>query len=248
MSYEAFAAGYDALTQNVDYDACAAFLCAALKRYGIDDGLVLDLACGTGTVTAALAAAGYTLIGADASADMLAVAQQKMQEKRLDALFLCQDMGALDLYGTVRAAVCTLDSLNHLPNRAAVEAALSRVSLFLEPGGVFVFDVNTPYKHREVLADNTFVYDTPAVYCVWQNTPLPGDAVEISLDFFFPTGKDAYRRAAETFTERAYAPAEWADMLQKAGLTILEMHDGYTDAPPREKSERVVYVTRKEPV
>ena len=248
MSYEAFAAGYDALTQNVDYDACAAFLCAALRRNGIADGLVLDLACGTGTLTGKLAAAGYSLIGADASPDMLAVARQKAAQAGQDTLFLCQDMCALDLYGTVRAAVCTLDSLNHLPDEAHVQAALARVSLFLEPGGVFVFDVNTPYKHREVLADNVFVYDTDEVYCVWQNAPLPGDAAEIALDFFFPAGKGTYRRLSETFAERAYAPSTWEKLLLSAGLRVLELHDGYTDAPPRETSERVVYVTRKEPV
>lgn len=248
MSYSVFAEGYDALTQNVDYDACAAFLCKILRHCGISNGIVLDLACGTGSVSVRLAKAGYEVIGVDASPDMLAVARQKAQAAGQDILLLCQDMCALDLYGTVRAAVCTLDSLNHLPSADAVREALRRVALFLEPGGIFIFDVNTPYKHREILGNHTFVYDTDEVYCVWQNTALPDDAVQMELDFFFPdeAQEDVYVREHEQITERAYSAAQWEEMLRDAGFRILARYDGYTGASPAAHSERVVYTVQKE--
>lgn len=127
---------------------------------------------------------GYEMIGVDASPDMLCAAQEKCAQAGAEVLFLCQPMEALDLYGTVNAAVCTLDSLNHITDPDTLREVLRRVSLFLEPGGLFVFDVNTPYKHREVLGNHTFVYDLEGLYCVWQNAYCAKDtSVEILLDF-----------------------------------------------------------------
>lgn len=249
MSYEVFADFYDALTDNVDYAVLSKTICSLLARHGLNRGLLLDLGCGTGTLSVLLAKAGYEVVGADISPDMLAVAQEKAFAAGQDILFLCQDMTRLDLYGTLDAAVCTLDALNHLPSRAAVEEALRRVSLFLNPGGVFIFDTNTLYKHREVLGNNTFVYDTDEVYCVWQNE-LQSDekTVDISLDFFMPASDDApiYERASEAFSECAYSGAEWAEMLKNAGFTVLGIFDGYTEKPLTDTSERAVYAVRKD--
>lgn len=248
MSYDVFSAYYDALTENVHYSAIAERICSLLTRYGIDRGLLLDSGCGTGTLSVLLAKQGYEVIGADASPDMLTEAQNKAAESGVQILFLCQPMEQLDLYGTVRAAVCTLDALNHLPNHAAVEAALSRVSLFLEPDGIFIFDVNTLYKHREVLGNKAFVYDTDEVYCVWQNTlRADGATVDIDLDFFVPLKEDGvYERESEHFTESAYSTEVWEEMLARAGLRILERFDGYSENAPHEASERIVYVVGKE--
>lgn len=248
MSYDVFSVYYDTLTENVHYSAIAERICSLLTRYGIDRGLLLDSGCGTGTLSVLLAKQGYEVIGADASPDMLMEAQNKAAESGVQILFLCQPMEQLDLYGTVRAAVCTLDALNHLPNHAAVEAALSRVSLFLEPDGIFIFDVNTLYKHREVLGNKAFVYDTDEVYCVWQNTlRADGATVDIDLDFFVPFEEDGvYERESEHFTESAYSTEEWEKMLARAGLRILERFDGYSENAPHEASERIVYVVGKE--
>lgn len=248
MSYDVFSAYYDALTENVHYSAIAERICSLLTRYGIDRGLLLDSGCGTGTLSVLLAKQGYEVIGADASPDMLTEAQNKAAESGVQILFLCQPMEQLDLYGTVRAAVCTLDALNHLPNHAAVEAALSRVSLFLEPDGIFIFDVNTLYKHREVLGNKAFVYDTDEVYCVWQNTlRADGATVDIDLDFFVPFEEGGvYERESEHFSERAYSTEVWEEMLARAGLRILERFDGYSENAPHEASERIVYVVGKE--
>lgn len=248
MSYDVFSLYYDALTQNVQYSVMANRICSLLTRYGIDRGLLLDLGCGTGTLSVLLAQRGYEVIGVDRSPDMLTEAQNKAAAANAQILFLCQPMEHLDLYGTVRAAVCTLDALNHLPDRAAVETALRRVSLFLEPNGIFIFDVNTIYKHREVLGGKTFVYDTDEVYCVWQNTlRADGTAVDIDLDFFVPSEEDGiYERESEHFSECAYSAEEWEEMLKNAGLRVLAQFDSYAEAAPHEKSERVVYVAGKE--
>lgn len=248
MSYDVFSVYYDTLTENVHYSAIAERICSLLTRYGIDRGLLLDSGCGTGTLSVLLAKQGYEVIGADASPDMLMEAQNKAAESGVQILFLCQPMEQLDLYGTVRAAVCTLDALNHLPNHAAVEAALGRVSLFLEPDGIFIFDVNTLYKHREVLGNKAFVYDTDEVYCVWQNTlRADGATVDIDLDFFVPLEEDGvYERENEHFTECAYSTEEWEEMLARAGLRILERFDSYSENAPHEASERIVYVVGKE--
>ncbi len=248
MSYGVFSLYYDALTENVQYSVMANRICSLLTRYGIDRGLLLDLGCGTGTLSVLLAQRGYEVIGADCSPDMLMEAQNKASEAGAQILFLCQPMEHLDLYGTVRAAVCTLDALNHLPDRAAVETALGRTALFLEPDGVFIFDVNTVYKHREVLGNKTFVYDTDEVYCVWQNTlRADGVTVDIDLDFFVPLEENnIYERESEQFSERAYSAEEWEEMLSNAGLRILERFDGYSQDAPYEKSERIVYIVGKD--
>lgn len=249
MSYDVFSTFYDALTENVQYSAAAAQICSLLTRYGIDRGLLLDLGCGTGTLSVLLSQRGYEVIGADISPEMLAEAQEKAFAAEQSILFLCQDMTKLDLYGTIDAAVCTLDALNHLPSREAVQEALRRVSLFLNPGGLFIFDVNTLYKHREILKNNTFVYDTDAVYCVWQNALHADSAtVDMSLDFFVPVDEDEpiFARAREEFSERAYADGELREMLKNAGFSVLGAFDGYTENLLTETSERAVYVVRKE--
>lgn len=248
MSYGVFSEFYDALTANVSYDTVAQVLGSLLTRYGKGRGLLLDLACGTGSVSVRLAEKGYEVIGVDLSPEMLSEAQNKAYKNGQNILFLCQDMTKLDLYGTVDAAVCTLDGLCHLPDEESVSAALEKVSLFMNPGGVFLFDVNSVYKHRAVLGNNTFVYDTDEVYCVWQNTLLPdGVTVQMDLDFFEPVSDEGdYVRQSERFTERAYPRETLEAMLQKAGFTVLGVFDGYTENPAHDTSERLLYAVRKD--
>ena len=248
MSYGVFSEFYDALTANVSYDTVSQVLSSLLTRYGKSRGLLLDLACGTGSVSVRLAQKGYEVIGVDLSPEMLSEAQNKAYSAGQNILFLCQDMTALDLYGTVDAAVCTLDGLCHLPDEESVFAALQKVSLFMNPGGVFLFDVNSVYKHRAVLGNNTFVYDTDDVYCVWQNTLLPdGVTVQMDLDFFEPVSdKGDYVRQSERFTERAYPKETLEAMLKKAGFTVLDVFDGYSGKPAHDTSERLLFAVRKD--
>lgn len=248
MSYGVFSEFYDALTANVSYDTVSQVLSSLLTRYGKSRGLLLDLACGTGSVSVRLAKKGYEVIGVDLSPEMLSEAQNKAYSAGQNILFLCQDMTALDLYGTVDAAVCTLDGLCHLPDEESVQAALRKVSLFMNPGGVFLFDVNSVYKHRAVLGNNTFVYDTDDVYCVWQNTLLPdGVTVQMDLDFFEPVSDAGdYVRQSERFTERAYPKETLEAMLKKAGFTVLDVFDGYSGKPAHDTSERLLFAVRKD--
>lgn len=248
MSYGVFSEFYDALTANVSYDTVSQVLSSLLTRYGKSRGLLLDLACGTGSVSVRLAKKGYEVIGVDLSPEMLSEAQNKAYSAGQNILFLCQDMTALDLYGTVDAAVCTLDGLCHLPDEESVFAALQKVSLFMNPGGVFLFDVNSVYKHRAVLGNNTFVYDTDDVYCVWQNTLLSdGVTVQMDLDFFEPVSdKGDYVRQSERFTERAYPRETLEAMLKKAGFTVLDVFDGYSGKPAHDTSERLLFAVRKD--
>lgn len=248
MSYGVFSEFYDALTANVSYDTVSQVLSSLLTRYGKSRGLLLDLACGTGSVSVRLAKKGYEVIGVDLSPEMLSEAQNKAYSAGQNILFLCQDMTALDLYGTVDAAVCTLDGLCHLPDEESVQAALRKVSLFMNPGGVFLFDVNSVYKHRAVLGNNTFVYDTDDVYCVWQNTLLSdGVTVQMDLDFFEPVSDAGdYVRQSERFTERAYPRETLEAMLKKAGFTVLDVFDGYSEKPAHDTSERLLFAVRKD--
>ena len=248
MSYGVFSEFYDALTANVSYDTVSQVLSSLLTRYGKSRGLLLDLACGTGSVSVRLAKKGYEVIGVDLSPEMLSEAQNKAYSTGQNILFLCQDMTKLDLYGTVDAAVCTLDGLCHLPDEESLSAALRKVSLFMNPGGVFLFDVNSVYKHRAVLGNNTFVYDTDDVYCVWQNTLFSdGVTVQMDLDFFEPVSDAGdYVRQSERFTERAYPRETLEAMLKKAGFTVLDVFDGYSEKPAHDTSERLLFAVRKD--
>lgn len=244
-SYNAFAPFYDRFIRPVDYRARAAYFHMLFAQQQIGgQALLLDLACGTGSLSVELARLGYEVIGADASAQMLSIAQQKAYEAEQQILFLHQRMETLDLYGTVRGCVCALDSLNHLADERALRRAIGRVALFLEPGGVFIFDMNTPYKHRQVLADHCFVYEQGDTMCVWQNR-TEGLRTEILLDFFTHEADGRYQRAAEHFFERAYEPDVVRAVLTDCGLTPLALYAADTTAPPGPDCERYIFVAKK---
>ena len=188
---------------------------------------------------------GLDIYGVDGSPEMLSEAMQKAHREGVDILFLCQKMQKIDLYGTIDTVVCSLDSINHLTAMQDVQKTFERVFLFLNPGGYFIFDVNTIYKHREVLGNNTFVYDTQKVYCVWQNSFSPSqNKVTINLDFFKRDG-NAYYRSQESFSERAYHRRALEAMLEKAGFIPAEVFDELSFEPPKEDSQRLVFAARK---
>lgn len=242
--YNSFANVYDSLTDNVEYKKRADYISTLFERYGVKGKEpILDLACGTGSLTVELARLGYDMIGVDSSPAMLCEAQNKKYKENIDALFLCQDMTELDLYGTVSGTVCMLDSLNHLEDEAAVRKTIENVALFTEHGGIFIFDVNTIYKHRKILADNTFVYDCDDVYCVWQNNLNDDDSVDISLDIFERDG-DAYFRSSEDFTERVYPLQSIEKWLNENEFEILHIFDEMSDRPANEETQRAVFVAR----
>ncbi len=245
MSYSAFARYYDRLTRNVGYAAHADYLCRLLEHLGHAAGLTLDLACGTGSLTLELAKRGFDVYGLDASPEMLSEAQQKAAEDGRNILFVCQQMQSMDLYGDVDTAVCMLDSINHITSAADLQESFRRIALFLNPGGYFIFDANTVYKHRKILANNVFVYDMEDVYCVWENHCEPESArVSISLDFFERRG-DAYFRSSEHFQERAYRLDRLQSMLEAAGLRVVGVWNDMTFEKPGPKTERIVVAAVK---
>ncbi len=244
MAYEAFADFYDGLTGNVGYKERAEYILELLGRYNHDPGLTLDLACGTGSLTLELKKRGVDVYGIDGSADMLSVALQKSSEAGYQILFLRQKMQSLDLYGTIDTCVCTLDSINHMTRPEDVQKTFERVSLFMNPDGLFIFDVNTEYKHRQVLSDNVFVYDKDDVYCVWQNTPLEENLTEITLDFFIPEGR-SYYRLSECFTERAYPEETLRKFLRDAGFEVLDVLGDMSFDAPSECEQRIIFVAKK---
>lgn len=244
--YAVFAAFYDRLTGNVDYAGLAGYLRSLFIRYGgTMPGTVLDLACGSGSLSLELAA-DAEVIGVDASPDMLALAADKAVGAGRNILFLRQDMRFLDLYGTVEGAVCVLDSLNHLLCTADIRSVLHRLRLFLEPGGLFIFDMNTPFKHRTVLGDQAFVLEEENICCVWRNRYIPRTCeVAMTLDFFCRTGADdLYERLTDEVRERAYSERTLRRLLADEGFETLAVMGDRSFLPPKPEEERMVFVTR----
>lgn len=243
--YNFFAEVYDDLMYDVDYKKRTTYLMKLFKKYGNPPTLLLDAACGTGGFSCEFAKCGIEVIGVDMSEEMLSVAREKSMNEGRDILFLCQKLEELDLYGTVDGAVCCLDSLNHITDYNSLCKAIGKISLFLEKDKLFIFDVNTEYKHKEVLADNIFVIDRDYLYCVWANAFTNNKNItDISLDFFVKEDK-LYERFTEQFSERAYTPEELQKAIEKAGLQILNIFEDMTENPVNEKTERAIYVTRK---
>ncbi len=245
--YSRFAQYYDVLTQNIDYTAMAQKYDDLIFRNGGKKGILLDLGCGTGSVCIAMSRFGYDVIGVDKSQEMLTFALDKKFESGVNVQFLHQDMTKLDMYGTIDATISTLDSLNHLASIEQLEAAVKSVSLFTNPDGLFIFDVNTPYKHKNILANNTFVYDTEYVYCVWQNTySRVHNTVRMDLDFFEKCNyENAYIRSSESFCEIAWETDEIQSVLKDAGFKVIELLDFDTLDTLKKDSQKAVFVCRK---
>lgn len=243
--YSEFARYYDELMCGVDYGALADYILRLFEKHDKKPALLLDIACGTGSLGIAFAKRGVDVIGCDASCEMLSIARQKADLKGCRILFLMQKMQEIDLYGTVDGAVSTFDSLNHITDLSQLETVLKRAGLFIEDGGLFIFDINTVYKHTDVLADNAFVFETEKVYCVWQNRYDRKKALtEIDIDLFVPEDKK-YRRFRENFFERAYTVDEIAGAVNNAGFEILAVYGDMTFAPPKDNEQRVFYVIKK---
>lgn len=244
-SYLTFAKYYDILTQNINYNEIADYFYQLLSTNNIKKGILLDLACGTGSICELMHDKGFEVIGVDNSYDMLNIATQKRAKSNKDILYLCQDMDKLDLYGTIEACICSLDSINHVTDEKIVEEIFKKVSLFLIPDGIFVFDVNTTYKHENVLSNSTFVYDCDEVYCVWQNSACKNNIIDITLDIFANEEDDAYYRYQEDFSERAYTFDELNYFIKNAGFEILNQFDDYTTNEIKDTSQRITFVLKK---
>lgn len=243
-SYTSFASYYDALTENIPYLKRGEYFNSILKMNGISDGILVDLACGTGSLSEVMADFSYEVIGVDSSAEMLSIAMNKRYESGHDILYLNQKMQALDLYGTIDVCICALDSINHITSPNKVQTVFNKVSMFLNPAGIFIFDVNTQFKHNKILSDNTFIYDLDEVYCVWQNSPCHNDIIDISLDLFCKNSDGSYQKQSESFSERAYSHEQILSFIKKADLSLVAYYQDDSFEPPAPDCQRVVYVAK----
>lgn len=239
--YGEFAEVYDELTRNVPYDRIADYYADILSEAAKGRRL-LDIGCGTGNLTIRLKKKGFDVVGLDGSADMLSEAMAK----NADIMWICQDMTEINMGEEFDAVISTLDSVNHLESKAEIESCFRHVNESLKPGGTFAFDVNTVYKHREILADNTFVYDADGAYCVWLNEFSEEDnGVSIDLDIFFEQEDGSYIRGGESFREIALTIDETREILGKCGFEILKIYDYLSSDQPNEMSEKLLILARK---
>ncbi len=247
-SYDFLAGCYDQLTYDVDYSAWADYIEKHFQRRGLPGKTVLDLACGTGSLTWELAGRGYEMIGVDLSPDMLAEAADKNRDVNgIPPLFLCQSMDKLDLYGTIDACVCCLDSVNYVTSPAKLQKAFERVHLFLMPGGLFLFDINTPDKLTG-LDGQMFLDETEDTYCVWRAEYSKRRRVcSYFMDIFrLDENTGTWERGEELHEEYAYTPAELEEYLRKAGFTDIRQYGNLKLRPPKPGEDRIFFVARKD--
>ncbi|MDP4108692.1 MAG: methyltransferase domain-containing protein [Bacillota bacterium] len=244
-AYSILASYYDELNSHVPYEKWADFIEAVFRRKKIAPKLVLDLACGTGTLTRIFSERGYEMIAADSSVGMLDCARKKCEGLKIPPVFVCQNMKALDLYGTVDAVVCCLDSINYLTKYKELAECFRKVHLFLEPGGLFIFDVNTPFKLRNI-SGRAFISEGSGVYCCWQASFSERTKL-CRYDFdLFVRESGLWRRYEETHTERAYDAEEIIAALKEAGFSEApEIYAVLKFRAPETDAGRTFFAVRK---
>ncbi len=237
-AYGKFSKVYDALMEDVPYQEMANLIEKEIKEQKLTNKIVLDLACGTGTLTGLLKNKSFDMIGVDLSMEMLLVAKEKYP----DILFLNQSMDDFELYGTVGAICCCLDSINYLTEDGALDTVFRLCNNYLEPGGLLLFDVNSEYKFQHILSDNVFTFDNEEVFYTWENFYMPEERLcDFYLTFFVKEGK-LYSRFDETHTERCYSETEIRESLEKNGFSVKHVYDGFSQVPAHEESERLFFV------
>lgn len=244
--YSAFARYYDELTANIDYRRRGEYFHEIIKKFKVtNENILLDLACGTGSISEVMAGLGYDVIGVDNSDEMLGIAIEKKFESGLNIQYLCQDMRKLDMFGTVDVIICALDSINHLADLNDVRKVFEGAAFFSELNGLFIFDVNTLYKHRKILANNTFTYENDSVYCIWENTlNAETDEVKMNLEFFEREENGLYSRSSENFSEKAYSEEAIERLLTETGFELLAKYGDDTFESPTDTTQRIVYAAR----
>lgn len=253
-SYTSFADVYDTFMDNIPYEEWCEYLKSLLYHYGVADGIVLDMGCGTGAITELLCKAGYDMIGIDNSENMLSIATQKAADKQLDILYLLQDMREFELYGTVGAIVSICDSINYILEEDELLQVFRLVNNYLDPGGIFVFDLNMPYKY-EMLGDVTIAENREDCSFIWDNYYDEHEKInEYELSIFVrgenqqrevPDEGEVFIRFFETHYQRAYDLKIIRSLIEKAGMQFVAAYDAFTYESPKPDSERI-YVIAKE--
>lgn len=245
-AYTSFAAVYDMFMDNIPYEEWCEYLTSLLQENGVFDGLLLDLGCGTGSLTELLAKKGYDMIGVDISGDMLQLAMEKRERSGADILYLLQDMREFELFGTVRAVVSICDSMNYILSLEDLTQVFRLVNNYLDPSGVLIFDLNTEYKYREILGTSTIAEDREESSFIWENDYQEEDRInEYDLTLFIQEEGELYRKYQETHYQRAYSLEEVKAAIREAGMEFVTAYDAFTREPAREDSERIYVIARE---
>lgn len=244
--YEALAASYDGLTRDIPYEKYLRFFKTLLRRYGVKAATVLDLACGTGSLSVLLAKHGYEVLGVDRSEEMLTVAAEKAMElEENQPFFVAQPMQRLKIPEPVDACVCALDSINYVTKPQDVQKAFRRVYESLRPGGLFVFDINTPYK-LEGLDGQVFLDETEDSYCVWRAVYDKRHRLcRYGMDLFQQANDGLWERSFEEHVERAYTPEELSQWLTDAGFAQVERFANLRPEAPKADELRIFFAAKK---
>lgn len=245
-NYQTFAEIYDRLMTDIPYESWCEYLTKLLHQYGISQGLLLELGCGTGTMTELLARKGYDMIGVDLSQEMLMEAMKKKEESGLDILYLQQDMREFELYGTVRAVVSVCDSMNYILNEDELVQVFSLVNNYLDPGGIFLFDLKTEHYYKDLTGDAVYGQTEDDMSMIWENYYYEDERInEYHVTMFLREEDGRYRKEEEMHYQRAYSVEEIISAMEKAGLEFVAAYDNGTTNPVNEDSVRIYIVGRE---
>lgn len=246
-AYTSFAQVYDLFMDDIPYKEWCDYIINLLKDYHIENGILLDLGCGTGSLTQLLSKQGFDMIGVDNSSDMLEIAIEKKEQSGQDILYLLQDMREFELYGTVRAIISICDSINYILSYEDLVQVFRLVNNYLDPEGIFIFDLNTEYKYTSLLADNTIAESRDKGSFIWENYYSEEERInEYDLTLFLPTQSDnLYQKFVETHYQKCYSLAEIKSALKEAGMEFITCYDAFTKNPPEKESERIYIIARE---
>lgn len=245
-AYTGFAGVYDTFMDNIPYEEWTEYIKGLLTEYGVDNGLVLDLGCGTGSITELMAKEGYDMIGIDNSEEMLSIAMEKREKSGYNILYLCQDMREFELYGTVRAIISICDSVNYIMEEDELLEVFKLVNNYLDPGGIFIFDLNTLYKYSNIMGDTVIAENRDNCSFIWENYYYEAERInEYDLSIFIKEKDNLYRKYEETHLQRAYELTVIQKLLERAGLEFVSAYDAFTNKPPKAESERIYIVARE---
>ena len=250
--YSGFASVYDLFMDNVPYDEWAAYIQNLLRKYSIENGLLLELGCGTGSITRRLAAKGFDMIGVDNSEEMLQIAREKGSDSDRSILYLCQDMREFELYGTVSAVISVCDSMNYILTEEDMLRVFKLVNNYLDPQGLFIFDLDTIYAYEEVLGDNTIAENREEGSFIWENAFYEDEMLnEVTLTLFVPEASEnkknngLYHKYEETHYRRAYPLETIKRLIEEAGMEWIAAYDALTVRKPGKNCERVYILARE---
>lgn len=244
--YNEFAKVYDTFMEDTPYEKWVSFIEEKIKEQGLTPQIMCELGCGTGKMAEAFAQKGMEMIGIDYSEEMLMVARESAMEKELNILYLLQDMSEFELYGTVDVIYSSCDSINYLIEEESVLNTFKLVNNYLERKGLFIFDINTPYKYKEVLGERVFAEQAEDAAYIWENYFDEEEGInEFSVNFYIQDEAGKYERTEEVHYQKAYTVEKITELLNKAGLELVGVYDDYTSKAYDEKTLRATFIARE---